>query len=615
MRNNLQKLIVPVLMLLLPFFTFAQGIVPSFSPNLLISDTSFSDTQTFGGSDGIQKFLESKSSVLANLDPAFLQKLKEPTIAILKQALEDPEPNLPRLRSAAELIWDASKQSGINPQVILVTLNKEQGLITSKAGANDSDLQKALDHALGFACPDSGGCGNLFPGFYYQLFGNLDSSSNRYLGAAKSLSKSFSAQGGRGPSINGKVSHVGDTITLDNTLGGYDGVTPQQTITLLNSATAALYRYTPHVFNGNYNFWKFFTAWFKYANGSLLKLSNSDSIFIIQNGLKQPVPKFVATARALNLNNSTVVSQAELNDYQTDKVYGPSDNTIVKGGDGSKYVFIESVPHPVSSFVIKQRGLDPDLAYNITPDELGLFSIGSVLPPKDGTIIRGATNKSVYLVVEGKIKPYSAYTFVQNKITPKQIITVADSEITTYAVNGFVAPLDGSLIKSLNDNSVFLIQSGIKQPVLADIFKNRGYTLKQIAAISADEVNALPTGSFATPKDYTFFAQDSKAGPIFEFKEGTKHSISTYVAKQRGISPDYVFNSSVVSGWSDGIPVAPKDGTIIKGDADGTIYLVAKGQLKPMSNNYFIKHKISLKKIITLPQAEVDAYAKGDALQ
>ena len=25
-----------------------------------------------------------------------------------------------------------------------------------------------------------------------------------------------------------------------------------------NNATAALYRYTPHVFNGNYNFWKFF---------------------------------------------------------------------------------------------------------------------------------------------------------------------------------------------------------------------------------------------------------------------------------------------------------------------------------------------------------------------
>jgi hypothetical protein len=615
LKHKFQKLIIIFLIAVTPVSVFAQSILPGFNPNQLISDANFGDTQTFGGAGGIQKFLVSKGSVLASADPAFLQKLKEPTITTLKQALEDPEPNLPRLRTAAELIWDAAKQSNINPQVLLVTLNKEQGLITSKTDINDPTLQKALDHALGFACPDSGGCGNLFPGFYYQLFGNLDSSSNRYLGAAKSLSKSFTASGGRGPSINGSVSHVGDTITLDNTLGGYDGLTPQQAVTLLNNATAALYRYTPHVFNGNYNFWKFFTAWFKYANGTLLKLSSSSSVFIIQNGLKQPVPQFVAIARALNLNNATVVSQTELDGYQTDKVYGPVDNTVVKGSDGKQYVFIESVPHPVSISVIKQRGLDPDLTYNITSDELGLFTIGSILPPKDGTIIRGTTNKSVYLVVGGKIKMYSGYTFAQNKITPKQITNVSDSEIVTYTIDGFVAPQDGSIVKSPNDNTVYLVQSGVKQPILADIFKNRGLTLKQVATISSEEIAGLSTGSFATPKDYTFFAQDSKTGPMFEFKEGTTHTISAYVAKQRGIKPDYVFSSSVISNWSEGIPVPPRDGAIVKGDADGTVFLVSKGQLRPMSGSYFTKHKIGPKKVIILPQAEVDAYAKGDALQ
>jgi hypothetical protein len=160
-----------------------------------------------------------------------------------------------------------------------------------------------------------------------------------------------------------------------------------------------------------------------------------------------------------------------------------------------------------------------------------------------------------------------------------------------------------------------LVECGTKQPLLADVFKNQGYSSGQVAAISPNEITALPTGNFATPKDYTFFAQDSKTGPLFEFKQGTYHSISAYVAKQRGITPDYVFSSSVLATWSLGIPVPPRDGTIVKGDSEGTIFLTSNGQLRPMTYAYYKRNRISPKRIVTLPQAEVDAYAKGDVLE
>src|SRR3989338_4711618 len=211
--------LITTAIILHPLAVLAQEVAPEFNANVLIPDAVFTDTSTFGGAEGIQKFLDSKGSVLANTTPDFLVKLSEPNDATLKQALEDPEPNLGRLRTAAELIWDAGQSSGLNPQVILVTLNKEQGLITSPLDAGR--VQRALNHAMGFDCPDSTGCGTLFPGFYYQLFGNVDTDGNLYLGATKSLMKSFTTPGGRGPGINGVVSKVCDSILLDNTLGGY----------------------------------------------------------------------------------------------------------------------------------------------------------------------------------------------------------------------------------------------------------------------------------------------------------------------------------------------------------------------------------------------------------
>ncbi len=599
----------------MPVLAFGQGVDLAFNPNKLIDDKVFSDTQTFGGAEGVQKFLAAKNSVLANTSPDFLAKLKEPQSAELKQGLADPRPNLGRLRTAAELIWDASVQSGLNPQVILVTLNKEQGLVTSADTYTSDRLQKALDRAMGFDCPDSEGCGNLFPGFYYQLFGNFDSQNNRYLGAAKSLMKSFSYSSGRGPVVDGTPAKVGDNITLENTMGGYENIMPQQSITLENRATAALYRYTPHVFNGNYNFWKFFQSWFKYPNGTLLKLAAGVDNYIIQNGVKMLVPQFVAQARNLNFADTIIVSPNEFESYETDKPMGPLDNTIVQiTGENKKYVFLNNVKHRVSDLVIGQRGLDPKKNMSISAAEASIFEEGPVLPPKDGTVIRGIADKSVYLVQDGKIKMYSAYTFAQNKIKAKNIYSVPDEEISTYAKNGFVPPLDGSLVKASDSQAVYLVESGLRHPVLADIFKIRGFRFSSVATISKDEIAALSIGSYAAPKDRTFFAVGSKTGPLYMFKEGTKHSISAYVAKQRGITPDYVFNGDVAVEWFDGIPVPPYNNTVVKGDKDSTVYLVQNGQLKPLTYKAFTNRKITPKKIVVLPQDEVDAYAKGNMI-
>ncbi len=613
------------ILLILPGVAFAQ-IDGAFVPDKLIEDKVFSDTQTFGGAEGVQKFLESKKSVLANTTPGFLAMLKEPDSISLKTSLEDPRPNLGRLRTAAELIWDASKHSGLNPQVILVTLNKEQGLITSAGDYNSTRLQKSLDRAMGFDCPDSSGCGNLFPGFYYQLFGNFDSQNNRYLGATKSLMKSFSYSQGRGPTIDSegrvfgsaggnRTSKVGDKITVDNTQGPPYNAPAETSLQLLNRATAALYRYTPHVFNGNYNFWKFFQSWFKYPNGTLFALAGDASTYIIQNGNKQLVPAFVALARNLDLSKKISVSPNEFDSYPTDIILGPNDNTVVKDEQGKYYVFISNIKHPASNFVITQRGLNPQTFIAITSTDSALFSAGSVLPPKDGTIIKGTKDAGIYLAENGKIKLFSEVVFKQRKISAKKIVTVPDEEISSYEKQGFVPPLDQSLVKSADNPSVYFVENGLKRPVLAEVFKNRGFSARSISTLSKEEILALPIGAYATPKEKTFFALGSKAGPLYIFKEGTKHNISSFVAKQRGITPDYVFPLAVGIEWFDGIAVPPIDNTLVKGDLNPTIYLVVKGQLRPITGEAFKKRKYSLKKVVTLPQLEVEGYAKGDTIE
>ena len=57
-----------------------------------------------------------------------------------------------------------------------------------------------------------------------------------------------------------------------------------------------------------------------------------------------------------------------------------------------------------------------------------------------------------------------------------------------------------------------------------------------------------------SPKIKHSLLVDSKTGPLYEFKDGVTHPIFSYVAKQRGISPDYVFSTAVFVEWYTGVP-------------------------------------------------------------
>ncbi len=614
MKQKILSFIASFLLLLVPISAFAQTVDPSFDANKLIDDKVFSDTQTFGSAQGIQKFLENKNSILANTSTDFLVKLKEPQITVLKEALEDPQPKLNRLRTAAELIWDASRQSGLNPQVILVTLQKEQSLITGRQTDAPEKVQRALDNAMGFGCPDATGCGDIFPGFYFQLFGNLDATSNRYLGAAKSLMKSFSTPGGRGPAINGTPATVGQRIAIQNTQGAPYYALPEQQVTIGNAATAALYRYTPHVFNGNYNFWRYFKEWFRYANGTLLKLKKDKSTYIIDNGTRFKIPDFVATARNINLSSAITVSSNEIASYPLSQTpYAPADNTIIKIADTDQtFVFINSVRRPASAFVITQRSLNPANAITVSKDEALLFGVGDQLAPSDGTVLRGQTDPAVYLVTSGKLLAFNATTFAQYKAAGK-VQTVPDTEIASYPKAGFVPPLDGTVIKTERNQTVYAMSAGLKQPMTYEVFKNRKITPGQIVIVNDEEVASYGTDGFARPADRTFF-QVGQGGPQYIYRDGSKHIISDYVAKQRGITPDFTFSQPEAASWPDGIAITPRDNTLVKGDQSTTVYVVLSGQLRPLTGQAFANRHYSYKNIVTLPQPEVDAYGKGELL-
>lgn len=156
-------------------------------------------------------------------------------------------------RSASQIIYDAahgypgssgtingiainSSTGTVSPKVLIVMLQKEQSLITTY---NPDRWWKAMGYACysGVAKDYNGnGCADATEGF-----------TNQIDNAAWKLRYNYEA------CVTGLVS----PYTLNNILS-LDTFTVQ----LTNRATASLYRYTPHVYPGNYNFWRLSAEWF-----------------------------------------------------------------------------------------------------------------------------------------------------------------------------------------------------------------------------------------------------------------------------------------------------------------------------------------------------------------
>ncbi len=603
----------------LAVFAMTAPAFADFNPGLLISDAAFDNTQTFTGAAGIQQFLSVKGSVLANTDPTFLQMLREPQITLMKQALNDPEPNLDHLRSAAQLIWDSSQMTGINPQVIIVTLQKEQSLITGTFNSTSS-LQTALDHALGFSCPDATGCSSQFGGFYFQLFGTIDSQGNHYLGAPASLMRSFNTAGGRGPmvDINGSTlgsplistSHVGQTILIGNTLGGPTNPPATQEVTLGDSATAALYRYTPHVYNGNYNFWKFFSSWFKYVNGMLVQVNGSPNVYIVENGAMSQIPAFVMMARGIVPATAqvTAIAQSDYDAYDHGPIFAPPDNTLITiSGDSAKtyYVFENSVEHPASSFILSQRKIDPNAAFTVSTADAALFTTGSQLTPADGTLIQAQGSKTVYVAEQGSIYTLSAFTFQQYGYSFKNIVTLPAAEVASYTNGGFLLPKDGTLIKFSDSNTVYELKDQLLDPISGTVFNLNHFSFKNVNILSKGELANATIGQFLPPPDGTYFTAD---GMNYLYSNSAKDPISAFVLKQRSLKNLVSLSSSESALIATGAPLAPKDGTLIQGNASAAIYVISKGQKVALDYATWVKTYKKAKPTV-LPQAEVDSYS------
>jgi hypothetical protein len=155
-------------------------------------------------------------------------------------------------QSAAQVIDGVARSCGVSQQILLVLLQKENGLVT-----HSWPSPWRYKTAMGYGCPDTAACDSQYYGFFNQVY----NAARQYkLYQAKPTSYQY-------------------RIGSNNIYWNPNSACGYSTVTIRNQATAGLYNYTPYRPNqaalnagygsgdgcssyGNRNFYLYYSDWF-----------------------------------------------------------------------------------------------------------------------------------------------------------------------------------------------------------------------------------------------------------------------------------------------------------------------------------------------------------------
>jgi len=460
--------------------------------------------------------------------------------------------------SAGQVIYDAANAYGLNPQVLLTTMQKEQSLVSGGGGCGTLSYAGAM----GYGCPDSGTTHNYSGVDLYTINGvNVTSVSGTCVSSIDQVGFSqqvihaawllkfgeqrsqgntgFDVQATNFPETGDSWNNSDDPQTCyegpmtagtfmrcstDPSPVYYDGYTTIDGVSTLMSdgATAALYWYTPH-FAGNENFDSIFNSYFgsqfandtftPHPNGSLIIENNA--VYLMNNNLKDWIANpDVFDSYDFNWANVVRGSTGDAN-----LSYGPTINTFAPGtlftspGLNAVYVMnyiggtLEAQPISLAAFL--NLGYQWSQIMTIPNSEVPTAITGTFLTAYQhpvGALV--SYNNAVYQIMTDSNNPtsgvlrhivtptaFESYNFNWGYITPATTL-----DIQNYPVGEEMDVRVGTW--ALANNNIYLVNSDTDgdyiQPVGPwECFSNRlGYSYSNLQVAPMDELPSRIGGLF-----------------------------------------------------------------------------------------------------------------------
>lgn len=436
-------------------FAPAFPALAAFNPNRLISDVEFTDVQAMDLT-GIQRFLERRSGILKHA--RFID-------------IDGTE------HSASEIIFRAARAYGINPQVILVTLQKEQSLLE-----NSNPSLRDLDWAMGYAVCDD--CATNDPGIqkYRGFAQQVDYAAARlrqYLDTPEKFGWVKTAY----------------MVPIDSR-----PIIPQ------TDATRALYLYTPHL-HGNEKFWTLWNTYFAklYPDGTVVQPEGDKDVWLIDNGKRRRFESYSVFLSHYDPSRLLAIAPSDLERYEEGTPIRLAQYSLVRSPKGTVYLIVDNHKRGfVSREALRRLGFAPFEIEDVGFDALDDYPDGEPITVDSdhpgGILLQNKTNGAVFFVQDGVKFPLKAREILRANFPYQKPKAVTPAALAAYPEGVPLGFNDGVLLQSPSAATVYIVSNRVRRPFVSEeVFTALGFKWDNVVKVSPA---LLELHNLGTPIDF-----------------------------------------------------------------------------------------------------------------
>lgn len=434
-----------ILVLLFPQIVAAS----SFDPSYIISDAEFQNTESMTKEE-VSQFLRQRNGILKEYATIDIDGIE---------------------RKASEIIFRAAAQYTLNPQVLLVTLQKEQSLLE-----DPMPTMRDLDWAAGYGVCDD--CATNDPGI--QKFRGFTA---QVYGAAKRLREYLD-----NPNLFSWIK-ANQVVVIDGL-----SVIP------LTAATRALFLYTPHI-SGNKRFWALWNKYFNkpYPDGSLLKEIGNAKLWIIEDGSRRPFTGFTIGSARFDPRLIVEVSHDDLLRYNERASEKFQNYSLLRSPKGTIYLLVDGIRRGIASkLVFKTLGFNPEEVVDVKANDLKVYPEGAPITLKSGypqgALLQNKKTGAIYFVQDGTKHPIPSRLILTARFSSPHITPVSMDELSRYTDDTPLGFPDGTLMSGEGPER-YVISGGMRRQFVSDtVFTDLGYRVENIIKVPENILAIHPIG-------------------------------------------------------------------------------------------------------------------------
>ncbi len=244
-----------------------------------------------------------------------------------------------------------------------------------------------------------------------------------------------------------------------------------------------------------------FQVW-KKANKHLIRVKNKMTVYMIEDGVKQPIPsEEVLASQGLTFDDVEVIEQEEADTYADGDAINYADGTIVQEEGAPEVYVIENgeKKHIQDPNAFTSLGYSWRKIVRVKSGILGLYRSGVAMQANsihpEGALIRVAGNPKVYVIEGGKRVPISdIQLFNARKYDWSKVLVVNENQANKFQIGESLAYPDGSLLKAKN-GKIYMINQNKKQWIRsADDFRKAGYKAEKVLDVDDSTLESFKDG-------------------------------------------------------------------------------------------------------------------------